>query len=217
MKNAVVAGSTGMIGKQLCLQLARSPDVNRVVALTRRPLDFSCPSNLVERIADFGQLGRIDPGGDIDTAFCTLGSTIKLAGSQEAFRLVDFDYTIAFARFARKAGARTFVLLTSVDSSSDSRNFYLRVKGDAEKSVASVGFESLYLARPSFLMGDRQQSRTGEKIGITIARAFQFALVGPLRKYHPIEASVLAAGMIAAAQRSEPGQHILHYDKLAAH
>ena len=98
--NAAVAGSTGLVGRELCLQLAREPQLNRVVALTRRPLDFSF-SNLVEQRADFGRLDDLDIG-PIDTAFSALGTTIKLAGTREAFRLVDFDYTVAFARFARK-------------------------------------------------------------------------------------------------------------------
>ena len=214
MTNAAVAGSTGLVGRELCLQLAREPKLNRVVALTRRPLDFSSPSKLIERIADFGRLDQVD-AGPIDTAFCTLGTTIKTAGSREAFRLVDYDCTVAFAQFARKSGVRTFVLLTSVDSAPDSGNFYLSVKGEAEKAVESLGFESPYLARPSFLAGERREKRSGERIGIALAKAVQFGLIGPLKKYRPIDIRMLAAGMIGAAESAEPGQHILHYDQIA--
>ena len=195
------------------MQLARVPEVNRVVALTRRPLDFSLPPKLISQIADFGHLDQLDVGA-IDTAFCTLGTTIKVAGSREAFRLVDFDYTVAFARFARKCGAKTYVLLTAVDADSLSRNFYLSVKGEAEKSVGAIGFESLYIARPSFLIGERAEQRAGEKIGIAVAQALQFALIGRLRKYRPIDVRVLAGGMIRAAARSAAGTHILQYDDL---
>jgi len=107
MKTAVIAGATGMIGRELCGQLAsEASGFDRVVAITRRPLDFSL-AKVVEHRADFGQLDQveIDP---VDAAFCTLGTTMKTAGSREAFRLVDYDYAVAFARFSKRAGARTF-------------------------------------------------------------------------------------------------------------
>src|SRR5580698_6590415 len=113
MRTAVVAGATGMVGSELCRQLvSANSGFDRVAALTRRPLDFSSPK-LIEQKSDFGALNQIDIG-PVEAAFCTLGTTIKTAGSEEAFRLVDYDYVVEFARFARNAGAKMFVLLTSV-------------------------------------------------------------------------------------------------------
>lgn len=213
MKTAVIAGATGMIGSELCRQLARDDSgFDRVVALTRRPLDFSL-AKLVEQPADFGRLDRLDIG-PIDTAFCTLGTTMKTAGSPEAFRLVDYDYALAFARFARKAGARTFVLLTSVNAAATSRNFYLQVKGELELAVDGVGFENLYILRPSFLIGNRQEVRTGEKLAIAVANTLQFAFIGALRKYRPIRAQAVAAGMCRVARRPEGGRHIWQYSEI---
>ncbi len=213
MKTAVIAGATGMIGSELCRQLAQDDSgFDRVVALTRRPLDFSF-SKVVERRADFGRLDLLDIG-PIDTAFCTLGTTMKTAGSPEAFRLVDYDYALAFARFARKAGARTLVLLTAVDAAPTSRNFYLQVKGELELAVDGVGFENLYIFRPSFLIGNRREVRTGEKLGIAVAKAIQFVFIGALRKYRPISAEAVAAGMCRAARRPEGGRHVWHYSEI---
>lgn len=213
MRTAVIAGATGMIGSELCRQLARADSgFDRVVALTRRPLDFSL-EKVVEQRADFGRLDTLDLG-PVDTAFCTLGTTMKVAGSPEAFRLVDYDYTVAFARFARKAGVRTFCLLTSVGASPKSSTFYLQVKGEAELAVESLGFESLYIFRPSFLIGDRPEMRSGEKLGIAIAKAVQFTLIGALRKYKPITGEEVARGMCSMAAGPQSGRHICHYDEI---
>jgi uncharacterized protein YbjT (DUF2867 family) len=215
MKTAVIAGATGMIGSELCRQLAREDSgYDRVVALTRRPLDFSF-EKVVEQRAELGGLDQLGDVGLFDAAFCTLGTTIKVAGSREAFRLVDYDYVVAFARFAKRAGAKTFVLLTSVDSNPKSANFYLQVKGEAELAVEGVGFDSLYFIRPSFLMGVRREVRTGERIGIAVAKVVQFGLVGPLRKYRPIQSETVAGGMIGAAFESKPGRTVCHYDDIA--
>ena len=213
MKTAVIAGASGMIGTALCRTLAHeNSGFDRVVALTRRPLDFVFP-NLVVQQASLGNLAQLDIG-PIDAAFCTLGTTLKAAGSREAFRLVDHDYVVAFARFARASGAKTFVLLTSVDSTPQSPNFYLQVKGETELAVEALGFESLYIFRPSFLMGVRRDSRPGERFGIAVAKALQFALVGPLRKYRPIASELVAAGMRGAAVESRAGRQICHFDDI---
>jgi uncharacterized protein YbjT (DUF2867 family) len=214
MKTAVVAGASGMIGSELCRQLAREDSgFDRVVALTRRPLDLSF-EKVVEQRAELGRLDVLADIGPFDAAFCTLGSTIKVAGSREAFRLVDYDYVVAFARFAKGAGAKTLVLLTSVDSNPKSPNFYLQVKGEAELAVEGVGFESVYFMRPSFLMGVRREVRTGERIGITVTKVVQFGLVGVLRKYRPIRAEMVAGGMVGAALESTRGRRVCHYDEI---
>ena len=213
MKTAVIAGATGLIGSELCRQLACDDSgFDRVVALTRRPLDFSLP-NLIALQADLGRLDAVD-ASPLDAAFCALGTTMKVAGSPEAFRLVDYDYVLAFARFAKRSGAKTFVLLTAVDSAPKSSNFYLQVKGEAELAVAAVGFESLYIFRPSFLVGPRKESRPGERIGIAVAQALQFVLIAGLRKYRPITSELVAKGMRGAALEATAGHRICHYDDI---
>jgi uncharacterized protein YbjT (DUF2867 family) len=205
-----------MIGSELCRQLSsEGSGFDRVVALTRRPLDFSFPK-IIEQRVEVGQLDQLDDAGPFDAAFCTLGTTIKTAGSQEAFRLVDYDYVVAFARFAKRAGVATFVLLTSVGAKRDSGNFYLRVKGEVEAAVEALAFPSLYIFRPSFLMGQRREFRQGEKAGIAAAKALQFALIGPFRKYRPITSETVAAGMRQAALEAAPGRHVCHYDDIVA-
>jgi uncharacterized protein YbjT (DUF2867 family) len=213
MKIALVAGATGLVGSHLCRQLASADSpYDRVVALTRRPLDFSLPK-LVDERADFGQLDSLDLG-PVDAAFCTLGTTIKTAGSKEAFRLVDRDYVAAFARFAKRSGASSFALLTSVGADPHASNFYLQVKGEAEEAVEAVGFQSLAIFRPSFLRGDRKEVRPGERIAIPIFKAIQWALVGPLRQYRAIDAEVVAQAMAASSISPAPGIRVRFYDEI---
>jgi len=106
--------------------------------------------------------------------------------------------------------------LTAVDSKVGSNTYYLGVKGEAEAAVSALGFESLYIFRPSFLMGQRSEVRTGERAGIVVAKALQFALVGPLRKYRAITSETVAAGMLAAALKAEAGRRVCHFDEIVA-
>ena len=170
MKSVAVAGASGLVGSSL-LQLLLS-DCERVAAVTRRPFGISSPK-LVEIAGDFEHLA---PLGEIDAAFCALGTTIKKAGSQEAFRRVDAAYVVAFAKAACEAGAKRFAVVSSVGTEVDSSNFYLRVKSEMEEAVRAIPFEGVYIMRPSFLMGDRPEARPAETKDLR-------CLFGPWRDY----------------------------------
>lgn len=200
-----LAGASGLIGSHLLPLLLSSG--NPTVALVRRPLNQTDPS-LEER--PFDAPAFVD-GANV---FVTLGTTIKKAGSEAAFRKVDFDLPLALARESVKAGARQFLIVTSVDSDPKARNFYLRVKGELEQEIDALSFQSVHVFRPSFLVGDRAESRPGETIGVGFARALSPILLAGLRKYKPIRASIVAAAMARAAQEAKPGRHIYHYDDM---
>ena len=186
------------MGSHLLTLLLREYD--QVAAVTRRPLGVSA-GNLRE-IA-FG-----DALPAIDVAFCCLGTTIKKAGSQEAFRAVDFDAVVAFAKAARTAGAGSFAVVSSVGASRDSSNFYLRVKGEMEDAIRDLGFDRLTILRPSFLVGDRKEKRPGEGIGIAVAQGLGFLMVGPLQKYRAVRAEQVAAAMLKSGSN---GVRVLEY------
>jgi uncharacterized protein YbjT (DUF2867 family) len=211
---AVIAGSSGLVGSHCLEGLLEGGAYERMVALTRRPLDRRHP-RLVESVVDFEKLEELNPfpAGDV---FCALGTTIRRAGSQAAFSRVDLDYPRIIAERSAAAGARQFLLVSSVGADAASRNFYLRVKGELERAVMALGFEAVHIFRPSFLFGERAERRPGEAAGIPIARALQFALMGGLRKYRPIEAKTVAAAMVAAATEGRPGRHVYHYDEMIA-
>ncbi|MDX2152368.1 MAG: oxidoreductase [Bryobacteraceae bacterium] len=211
-RTAMVAGATGLVGNHCLRLLAASPHYAKVVALARRPLQAP-PPGVVERSVDFDRLtdGDIEPGADL---FSALGTTIRKAGSQAAFRRVDLDYPLALARLAASKGASRLLLVSSVGADPASANFYLRVKGELEHAVQSLPFEAVHIFRPSLLLGERQEIRLGERLAIAAARSLQFGFVAGLRKYHPVLAASVAAAMVRAALRDDRGVHIHHYDEI---
>lgn len=200
-RSAWLAGASGLIGGELLRLLLADPGYSTVVSLGRRPLD-SKHDRLVQRSVDFASLdvsGLPAP----DVAFCTLGTTIKKAGSQAAFRAVDHDAVLAFARAAHAAGARTFVVVTALGASAQSSVFYNRVKGETEAALRAVGFPSLAIAQPSLLLGERAEARLGESIAISASRLFS----GVLKPFawRPIEASAVARALVAIARQPPSG------------
>lgn len=201
MKTAWLAGASGLVGSLLLRNLLEEPECAAVVSFGRRPLGVTSPK-LVERRVDFAALdvaGLAEP----DVAFCTLGTTIAKAGSEAAFRAVDHDAVLAFANAARSAGARCFVVVTSLGASRTSRTFYSRVKGEVEEDLRALGFPSLAIAQPSLLLGDRAESRPAERVAIVASRL----LSGVLKPFsaRPIEAAVVARALMALMQKAPSG------------
>lgn len=205
---ALIAGATGLVGGHCLDGLLESPDYDRVIALTRRPLTQR-HAKLDQHLVDFEQLGRegtIFPAAD--DVFCCLGTTIKTAGSQAAFRQVDFVYVVALAGQALGRGARQFLLVSSLGANPGSRIFYSRVKGETEAAIAALSFEGRHIFRPSILTGERVEHRPGERAGIAAMRGVSFAMIGPLRKYRPIAARTVARAMIRVARQAPRGVNI---------
>jgi uncharacterized protein YbjT (DUF2867 family) len=209
---AVVAGATGMIGGYLVNLLLEDAFYDVIVTLTRRPLEFASPK-IQQRLVDFDHLRAADLDGATHL-FCCLGTTMKTAGSREAFRRVDFEYCRDFARLGREAGARRLMLLSSVGADANASSFYLKTKGQTEEAASAMGFEALHIFRPGVLMGKRAEDRPGERAAIRLSRGFEFLLRGPLQKYRPMPAGVLAASMAAAGERGAPGRHVHHYQDI---
>jgi uncharacterized protein YbjT (DUF2867 family) len=190
---ALVAGATGLVGREILQGLLADSQVAAVHVLGRRPLPVN-HSKLTQHIVDFNQALSALPR--VDEAFVALGTTIKVAGSQAAFRAVDFDAVLAVARAARNAGATRLGVVSAMGADAGSRVFYNRVKGEMEEALAQLGFETLVIARPSFLAGDRaalgQPQRAGEKIALTVSR-----WLAPLipENYKSIPAAAVASAL----------------------
>lgn len=170
----------------------------------RRELPIGGPK-IIQRVVDFEHLeaGFITAADDV---FCCLGTTIGKAGSQDAFRKVDHDYPLALARLCKAAGAQQFLLVSSLGANARSSVFYSRVKGETERDIAATGLPKIVFMRPSFLRGERQEYRTGERVGAFLGGIIAPLLVGPLRKYRPIHADDVAAAMLYAANHDvRPG------------
>jgi uncharacterized protein YbjT (DUF2867 family) len=201
MKTAWIAGASGLIGSRLLTRLLDDPAAQVVVSLGRRPLDVPSPK-LVQRSVDFAALdvtGLPPP----DVAFCTLGTTIGKAGSQAAFRAIDHDAVLAFAKAAHTAGAPTFLVVTALGADPTSSVFYNRVKGETEADLRQLGFASLAILQPSLLLGDRTESRPAERAAIVASR-FLAPLLKPFAA-RPIEADVVARALISLAHAPKPG------------
>jgi len=208
---ALVAGATGLVGSHLLQHLTASAEYATVIALTRTPVPTY--PKLETRLANFDGLTSSDCRG-ADVVFCALGTTIKKAGSQEAFRRVDFLYVKTLAEVSRAAGARQFVLVSSVGADPGSSNFYLRVKGEAEQAVTAAGLEAVHIFRPSLLLGHRPESRPGETIAQVLMPLLNPLLLGGMRKYRAIHAAQVAGAMVAAPLRAPTGTHIYEYDQI---
>jgi len=208
----LLAGATGLVGGHVLHLLLADDTYQKITVLSRRGLPVTSPK-LQQRLIDFDHLVDLDVPR-VDDVFCCLGTTIKKAGSQEAFRKVDFGYVEALARVAARHGAKQFLLVSAIGATPKSRVFYSRVKGETEAAVQAAGFAATHVFRPSLLLGDRAASRPAERLGIVVGRAVGFAFVGPLRRYRPIAAADVAAAMVRVAKKARPGTHVYTYDEM---
>jgi uncharacterized protein YbjT (DUF2867 family) len=198
---ALIAGASGLVGGHLLEQVLADPTWDRVVSVGRRELRVDDP-RLEQRFVDFAAIEDLP---QVTDAFCALGTTIRKAGSQEAFRAVDHDAVVALARAALTAGARTFAHVTALGADPGSRLFYNRVKGETERDVAAVGIPSTVAFRPSMLDGHREEPRPAEQAGLAMMRA-----VAPLLgKYRPTRAEHVAAAMLRAAHEERAGVRVV--------
>jgi uncharacterized protein YbjT (DUF2867 family) len=201
---ALVAGASGMVGSALLRVLAAGSAYQRVIALPRRPLSFEAP-RLVNRITRFENMDHELRGLTCGDAFCCLGTTIAEAGSPQAFRAVDYDLVLQFARFAQAAGAKTLIAVSSVGAAPEARNFYLRVKGETELALISLRFRALHLMQPSLLLGPRRQWRPTEALSRALLPVFNPLLLGRYQRWRAIPARTVAAAMGAAAALETQG------------
>jgi uncharacterized protein YbjT (DUF2867 family) len=186
--NALLAGASGLVGREI----ARAwPGPGELRLLVRRPLPAPGPRCAVQ-VVDFAALPALAPA---EMAFCALGTTIAQAGSQAAFRAVDFDAVLAFAQAARRVGVRRFAAVSALGASAGAATFYNRVKGEAEDALAQIGFEQLVLARPSLLLGDRQALAQPPRRGEWLATK----LATPLAPLIPAAWRPIAAATVARA------------------
>ena len=209
---AVVAGATGMVGRAVLARLTadKTSAYAAVHTLGRRAPELPAGAQnvrLVSHLSDSLLDARVPPADDM---FIALGTTIAVAGSELAFRAVDLDAVLALARSARSAGVRRLGLVSAMGADAHSKVFYNRVKGEMEEAVSSLGFETLVIARPSLLDGERaalgQPARRGEQLALQVMRRLK-----PLipRNYRAILASDVAAALVAAVQAGRPGVQIL--------
>jgi uncharacterized protein YbjT (DUF2867 family) len=211
MKTALIIGSTGLIGSQLLKIILESSEYEKVITFVKRDSGIQHPK-LKQHIIDFDQPETFKELVIGDDFFCTIGTTIKNAGSQEAFRKVDFEYPKLFANLALKNNIKQFLIISSLGADANSSNFYLKTKGEIQDFLRECNFESVSVLQPSLLLGNRKEFRLGEKIGAFFMKLFSFLLIGNLKKYKPIQSEAVAKAMFDIAQKNYKGFQITESD-----
>ena len=208
-RRALVAGPTGLVGRALVQRLLDDPDVIEVVAVTRRPLALPHPK-LTEAVVDFDHLQDLAAPA-VDDFYCCLGTTIKQAGSQEAFRTVDLVYPVTLAHIALAAGATRCFVVSAMGANPASHVFYSRVKGELEAELARLPFRTVVALRPSLLDGERREFRAGERAALAVMKPLR-ALV-PAR-YRAIPAATVAKALVAASHATAEGRFVVESDAI---
>ena len=200
---ALVAGATGLVGRECLRLLSNDVAVAEVRALVRHPLPpESAGPRVRECRTDFDQLHNSQDWFEVEWVFCALGTTMRKAGSRKVFRRVDYEYPLAIAKAALQRGASHFLLVSAMGANPRSCIFYNRVKGELEDAVRALGYRSLTIARPSLLLGERQERRFGEEL------AKRVGWLLPTR-WRPVHASQVAAALVHAAHAPISGVQIL--------
>ena len=214
---ATLIGATGLVGNYLLEELLKDDFYHTVRILIRRPFllqaqDFTYPK-LEKKLVDFtdAESFRLALEGS-DVVFCAIGTTQKkVKGDKAAYRKVDYDIAVHAARFGKMAGCENFVLVSSVGANSKSNNFYLKLKGEIEEAVNEAGLKSVHIMRPSVLLGERKEFRSGEKISKGIMSAFSILIPS---KYKPIHGKEVAKAMLAAAKYGKIGSTIYEFNAI---
>jgi len=207
-RTALLAGATGLVGRALLPLLLDQPAYSRVHVLLRRSASgIESHARLQIHSVDFTHLGALPK---VDDVYIALGTTIKVAGSQQAFRQVDLEYVVATARAAKASGASRLAVVSALGADTNSRVFYNRVKGEMQAAIAALGYETVTIAQPSLLSGNRAALGQPERAG----EVWTLRLLGPVlglvpRSVRPIAARDVAAALLAATLNGKPGVQFL--------
>ncbi len=207
MASVLLLGGTGLVGRACLRRLLAEPSVDRIVVPARRPPAEPPSPRLAVHVMDLTHLADRADLFMVDQVICALGTTMRRAGSEAAFRAVDHDLPLAAARAARAARARHFLLVSSLGADAGSRVFYSRVKGEVEEALRKMDWPSLTIVRPSLLLGDRAEFRPGE----WLAQRLGWLVPG---RYAPIHADAVAAALVRLAREDAPGTRVVESSEM---
>lgn len=212
-KTALLAGASGLVGNELLHILLNSSHYSQVRILVRHPLEL-IHEKLEQIITDFDKLDDYADYFTVDDVYCCLGTTIKKAGSQEAFKKVDYDYPLKMAELAKSHRVKNFLVITALGADSNSKVFYSRTKGQLQLNLKKTGLTALHIFQPSLLLGERQEFRLGEKAATLLSPVISKVLKGKMKKYKPVEAKDVAVTMYEVAQIERTGNYTYPSDRI---
>jgi len=205
--SVLLVGATGLVGRE-CLRLLLADNAfGHINVVTRRALSPDVRSPKLEtHVVDFDHLNEYDALFKVDAILCTLGTTIRQAGSRTRFRTVDYEYPLTFAKLGRRHGCNHFLVVSALGANPRSRVFYNRVKGELEDALRALNYPRLTIVRPSLLLGPRAELRLGEEVAKRVTR-----WLGPLvpRAFKPVEARSVAAAMLRATREQGSGVRVV--------
>lgn len=211
--SVLLAGATGLVGRECLRLLLGDPAIERIQVVARRPLSPDVRSPKLEaHIIDFDHLNEYDELFGVDAIICALGTTIRQAGSRTRFRTVDLEYPLDFARLGRRRGCSHFIVVSALGANPRSRMFYNRVKGELEDGLRALDYPCLTIVRPSLLLGPRVEHRLGEEVAKRVSK-----WLGPLvpRPFKPVEAHAVAMALVRAAKEPCSGMRVIESGELA--
>ncbi len=213
-RKALIVGATGLVGGYCLQALCDNPLYSEVTAIARNPIRKT-HSKLKVLASNFENLQSDLLNLHVDDVYCCLGTTIKKAGSQEAFKKIDHTLVVTIAELMRKQGAEQFLVISAMGANTRSRVFYNRTKGEVEEALKEIEFPCLRVVRPSLLLGKREEFRLGERVGVLLAPILKLFLRGSLKKYCPVQAKSVADFMVKVAHE-EPitGVHVYESDMI---
>lgn len=214
MRSAIVLGASGLVGSELLALLLARDEWQQITVLTRRKLPLQ-HAKLRQQVMDLEKTERpvLLPADDL---FCAIGTTIRKAGSQEAFRRVDYEVPLRAAKALTQARLSRMMLVSSVGADAQSGTFYLRTKGEVEEALGKLPVGALHVFRPSVLLGNRQEFRPAERVSMIALQALGPLLLGGLAKYRAIPAATVARAMVAAALGAQFGRNVHEYEAILA-
>lgn len=213
MRKAIIAGATGAIGSVLLDLLNASDQYAKIHCIGRRKPPISGKKIRAHIVSD-DELDQLDLRTPIDDVFCTIGTTIKTAGSVESFKKVDRDYVHHVGRLAHRLNAKTCSVVSAIGASTTSSNYYNQTKGEAEELLQSLGLSSLRIFRPSMLHGNRDAFRMKEAVGSLALMIMTPLLLGPWEKYRAIRIDQVAKAMYESARQDYPAVQIFESDEI---
>ncbi|MBU8878146.1 NAD-dependent epimerase/dehydratase family protein [Bacillus sp. FJAT-29790] len=212
-KRALIIGATGLVGTNLVNLLLKAPEYEKVIVWVRKPTGIK-EEKLEEKIIDFEKIDSYTLDERVEHVFCCLGTTIKKAKTKEVFLKVDLDYPISIAKKAKEHNVSQFLVISAMGANKNSRIFYSSVKGQLEAKLKMLELRGLKIFRPSLLLGNREEFRLGEKAAEGMSKVLPFMFIGPIKKYKPISAFVVATAMYQEAILEQTGFKIFNSDQI---